>query len=123
MTSIVWVEVPVKDIERAVRFYRAVFQLEATEIRDDGARRTATLFGDGDAGGPGFSLNQTTNFEPSDKGMYIYINCGQDLTEALSRVAGAGGTVVTEKTYMEGAGYYATVKDTEGNAFGLYSTN
>ncbi|MBK8026204.1 MAG: VOC family protein [Chloroflexi bacterium] len=121
MTSVVWVEVPVKDIERAARFYKSVFQLEAGNVQDDGARRTLTLFGDGGSGGPGFSLNQTANFEPGDRGIYVYIDCGADLSEHLGRIEPAGGIVVTGKTYMAGAGYYASVKDTEGNLFALYS--
>ena len=43
MIQSVWVEIPAEDIERALRFYTALFELDAVEIVDDGPRRTATM--------------------------------------------------------------------------------
>ncbi len=120
MVAIVWIEVPVKDFDRALKFYQAVFELAPTEIVDDGVRRTTTLFGSGDTGAPGVSLNQTANFEPGDKGPLVYLHLGDDLTPILDRVVANGGAVVEGKTSMGGAGFYATFRDTEGNLFALY---
>lgn len=121
MISAVWIEIPVKDLDRALKFYQAVFELKATEVTDDGVRKTSTLF-DGDGGRTaGISLNQTKDFEPSDKGVYSYFDAGEDLTNHLGRVEKAGGKVVLPKTSMGPAGWYASCMDTEGNIFGLYS--
>ena len=117
----VWIEIPVKDIERALRFYQAVFQLEAIEISTDQVRRTAVLVDNTGAGGAGISLDQTSNFEPSDKGTLVYLDAGADLTDHRNRVEPAGGTIVERKTSMGAAGQYATVRDTEGNLLALYS--
>jgi len=117
----VWIEIPVKDIHRALRFYQAVFQLAPTEISTDDARRTTTLVDNTQAGGAGISLNQTSNFEPSDKGTLIYLDAGTDLTDHLNRVEPAGGRIVEPKTAMGAAGNYATIRDTEGNMLALYS--
>lgn len=117
--SLGWIEVPVQDIERASKFYSQVFGLEGKSIADDGTRRTVTLT-DEDAA-LGLSLNQTANFEPSDKGVYLYYSAGDDMDAARSRVVEAGGTLVTEKIAMGDAGYYCSVKDTEGNLFGLWA--
>jgi len=121
MTLLVWVEVPVKNIERAARFYEAVLDLPESEISDDGVRRTAILYGGSQDGKAGISLNQTKDFEPSDKGVYVYLNAGADLSEHLLRVEPAGGKIVTGKTSMGAAGFYASFLDTEGNLLGLYS--
>ncbi len=120
MLKPVWIEVPVKDINRAAKFYQSVFQLEAGEVANDGVRETITLVNTSEGGAPGISLNKTANFEPSDKGMFLYLDVGDDMPNALTRVTAAGGTVVTPKTSMGAAGSYAAVKDTEGNLFGLY---
>lgn len=117
----VWVEIPVKDIERALEFYRAVFQLEPIEISTDDVRRTAVLVDNTQAGGAGISLDQTSNFEPSDKGTLVYLDAGANLTDHLSRVEPAGGKIAERKTSMGQAGYYATIRDTEGNVLALYS--
>jgi predicted enzyme related to lactoylglutathione lyase len=117
----VWIEIPVKDIDRALRFYQAVFQLAPTEISTDDVRRTTTLVDNTQAGGAGISLNQTSNFEPSDKGTLVYLDAGADLTNHLNRVESAGGKIIAPKTSMGAAGNYATIRDTEGNVLALYS--
>ena len=116
----VWIEIPVKNIERALTFYQTVFKLQPTEVMMDDTRRTTTLV-DTSAGGPGISLNQTPNFEPSDKGPLVYLDTGEDLTDHLNRVEPAGGKIVEPKTSMGEAGNYATVLDTEGNLLAFYS--
>lgn len=122
MMQTVWIEVPVKDLDRALRFYQTVFQLTPGEATDDGVRRTITL--SGDAASPGFSLNQTAGFEPGAQGVLTYLAAGDDLTGHLNRVEAAGGRVMTPKTSMgEMGSYYAIVHDTEGNAFALWSMN
>jgi hypothetical protein len=120
MINAVWIEIPVKDIHRALKFYSALFDLPLVEIQDDGTRKTATLTGT-QANGPGISLNQTANFEPSNKGIFVYLDTGEDFTPMAGRVEPAGGKIVDAKTYMEGAGYYSSFLDTEGNLLALYS--
>ncbi|HEY0607402.1 MAG TPA: VOC family protein [Herpetosiphonaceae bacterium] len=117
--QVVWVEIPVQDLDRASKFYQTVFNLQPTEIGDDGVRRTTTLTSQNQQ--PGLSLNQTKNFEPSDKGPLVYLDTGEDLPGHLSRVESAGGKVVEPKTSMGEAGNYATILDTEGNLLALYS--
>jgi predicted enzyme related to lactoylglutathione lyase len=116
----VWIEIPVVDLERAMNFYQKLFNLEPTAISTEDVRRTTTLYYTPE-GGPGISLNQTNNFEPSDKGTLVYLDTGEDLTEHLSRVEPAGGAIVERKSSMGEAGYYATFRDTEGNLLALYS--
>ena len=117
----VWIEIPVKDLERAMRFYQAVFGLKPTEIGDDGVRRTTVLANMTQEGRPGISLNQTQNFEPSNRGPLVYIDTGEDLTQQFSRIEPAGGKQVEPKTSMGDAGYYATFLDSEGNLLAMYS--
>ena len=95
----IWIEIPVKNLERAMKFYQAVFNREPTEVSADDVRRTTTLYYTPEAG-PGISLNQTNNFEPSDKGTLVYLDAGEDLSEHLSRVEPAGGAIVERKTSM-----------------------
>lgn len=123
MLQTVWVEIPVRDIERAAKFYQTLFDLQPTEFAQDGVRRTATLANTSDAGHPGFSLTQTANFEPGNQGPLVYLYAGDDLSAHLNRVESAGGKIVEGKTSMGGMGNYATFMDTEGNLLALYSTN
>lgn len=117
----VWIEIPVRDIERAMKFYRAVFDLQPTEISTDEVRRTTTVVNMTPEGRPGISLNQTRNFEPGDRGPLVYLDTGEDLTDHLNRVEPAGGKIVEPKTSMGAAGNYALILDSEGNRLALYS--
>lgn len=39
----IWVEIPAKDLERAMAFYHTVFELEMGQIDDEGVRRHTAL--------------------------------------------------------------------------------
>jgi uncharacterized protein len=121
MLKAAWIEIPVKDIRRAAKFYWAVFELPKTEIHNWEVRQTTTLYFDPEINQPGISLNQTANFEPSDKGVLVYFDCGEDLTGHLNRVEPSGGKIVAGKTLMGEEGFYATIYDTEGNLIALWS--
>jgi predicted enzyme related to lactoylglutathione lyase len=121
LTKPVWVEIPVKDIERAVTFYGALFDKEL-EIVDEWVRRYANLASTD--GGAGASINQTQNFDPSDKGTLSYFWVDGSLEAVLAKVKSAGGEVIIAKALISenaDSGYYATFKDTEGNIIGLFS--
>lgn len=111
-----WIEVPAKDIERATRFYSSVFDVSARAMNDE-VRQTRTLT-DEDAG-VGFSLNQTANFSPSDQGVLVYLNAGDQLDALLQRIPAAGGVITLPKTEMFEGWYYAIFRDTEGNQLAL----
>jgi predicted enzyme related to lactoylglutathione lyase len=119
--QVVWVEIPVQDLDRALAFYQQVFDVGEVQIREEEVRRSATLVQTADGSRPGVSLTQTRNFEPSNKGPLVFLNTGDDLTPYLSRIESAGGTVVEAKTSMGEYGSYATFQDTEGNLLALYS--
>ncbi|MEO8607752.1 MAG: VOC family protein [Chloroflexota bacterium] len=121
MVKTAWIEIPVKDIQRAAKFYWALFELPHTEIHNWEVRQTTTLSFDPAIDQPGISLNQTANFEPSNKGILVYLDCGDDLTSHLNRVEPAGGKIVTGKTSMGQDGFYAAIHDTEGNLIALWS--
>ena len=44
----------------------------------------------------------------------------ENIDTALDKVKAAGGTIVMEKKEMMGMGFYAYVKDTEGNTIGVW---
>lgn len=122
MLQIVWFEIPVQDIKRAVAFYTAAFGLPDVQIADDGTRKTAILRNTSEGGIPGVSLTQTPGFEPSDqRGPWAYIGVSDDFEGTVARIKAAGGMFVADKTSMGQAGSYASFLDTEGNLLALYT--
>lgn len=119
-----WVEIPVSDIERAAKFYGALYEQPPLAVYDDRPRKTAMLPGastDPNAGQVGASLTQVDGFEPSANGTLAYLQV-DDLDAFIGRIAAAGGQVVMPRTSMgENMGYFATFRDSEGNTLALYA--
>ncbi|MDX2163602.1 MAG: VOC family protein [bacterium] len=112
-----WVEIPVADMERAVRFYGALFDAKF-DIIEGGVRRVAILTAE--AGAVGVSLNHTANFEPGSKGLYVSFAAGNEIDALLARAEAAGGRVTVRRgELLLPNNYFASVQDTEGNVFGL----
>jgi uncharacterized protein len=75
--------------------------------------------GSGKASG---GLVQSQMHKPSSDGVKIYLNGNPDLSNALSKVENAGGTITMPKTKIsDDVGYMAFFIDTEGNSIGLHS--
>ncbi|MCB0213270.1 MAG: VOC family protein [Anaerolineae bacterium] len=116
-----WIEIPVANLERAVKFYGEVFQNTLQTFQVDEQRTVALLppgAGIDDAIEPSGTLLQTANFEPSTQGTIAYFDPVDNLDAALARVEAAGG-IITFPKFRIGNGYLATFMDSEGNTVGL----
>jgi predicted enzyme related to lactoylglutathione lyase len=118
--TINWFEIPVLDFERAKNFYGDILEvkIEKTEMGGD-LMGFLPVQNRGDVSG---AIVFGNNYVPSDKGVLIYLNGGEDLNGILSRVEKAGGKIVVPKTLItEDIGYFAIFFDTEGNKIALHS--
>lgn len=116
-----YVEIPVTDIERAAKFYGAIFDM-TLEVHEDGPRKY-TLLGtveDNQSGQIGASLTQVAGFEPSPHGALTYFDAGEDIDGMLKKVTDAGGKVVIPKTLMMPGSVFATFSDSEGNTLAFF---
>jgi uncharacterized protein len=117
--AINWFEIPVTDFTRAKKFYETLYGAEIMEMP----------FPNGKYGmlpadmqnGVGGGIVQGEGFEPSAKGTIVYLNAGDDLSTALSKVESAGGKILMPKTSIGGNGFMAHFLDTEGNRVALHS--
>jgi uncharacterized protein len=120
--KIAFLELPALDINRATAFYSQLMHVPSPNLWEDGVRKVSMILDDGAGAGVGMSLNQTANFEPSNKGPLAYLHVEEDLDALMARVQTLGGKVLAPKTDM-GMGngsYYAIFEDTEGNALAVY---
>lgn len=114
-----WFEIPVKDFDRAAKFYGEILDGKV-EKEDFAGALMGFLPMDGD--GVGGAISKADGFEPSDKGTLVYFNCGEDLASTLDRVESAGGKIIVPKTLITPEiGYFAIFMDTEGNKLALHS--
>jgi predicted enzyme related to lactoylglutathione lyase len=117
--AINWFEIPAINIERAVKFYSKVLDVEMP--MSTSAPATKMAFFPADPDGVQGALVQAEGYVPSDKGSLLYLNAGDDLAPALARVKPAGGSVIREKFSIGEHGFIAYFKDTEGNKIAFHS--
>lgn len=114
-----WFEIPVTDLARAKEFYGRVLQAELREATMNGTTMAILPYQNGGVGG---ALITGEPYVPSTQGTIVYLNAGDDLDGALTRVEAAGGKVVMGATRLsDEIGSIAFFLDTEGNRMALHS--
>ncbi len=110
-----WFEIPTENLERAVKFYHNVLDLNL-EIEDCGEEKMA-CFPNGEG-----ALSFAPGFKPSKNGVLVSINTGKKLDSTIQSIKKNGGTIVQSKTKIlaEERGYFALFVDCEGNKLGLH---
>lgn len=118
-----WCEIPVRDFDRATRFYENVFNVKLIPRTIERANRYGVFPLDPQSPGAGLALVEGDGNAPSESGTVIYIDRDEDLSIPLSRIEVSGGAVVLPKTEnIGGNGYIALFRDSEGNKVGLHSS-
>jgi predicted enzyme related to lactoylglutathione lyase len=118
--AINWFEIPVKNFDRAQKFYETVLGAK-TQVMEAMGMKSAFFPADLQSGGIGGCLIQGNGYEPSQNGALVYLNGGDDLGIPLSKVEAAGGKILLPKTAIGPNGFMAHFTDTEGNKVGLHS--
>src|ERR1044071_9545671 len=105
--SLNWFEISVSDINRAKKFYETIFGITMETQNMMGMEMAFFPYepGNGNASG---GLVQGPMHKPSTDGVKLYLNGNPDLSEALSKVEGAGGKITMPKTKIsDDIGYMA----------------
>jgi predicted enzyme related to lactoylglutathione lyase len=115
-----WFEIPVRDLERAQRFYETLLAMPLR--REAMGASTLAIFGSAEASVGGCLIAGPDVPAPSTTGTLVYLNAEPSLDAVLERVAAAGGAIATPKVQLpEGMGCFAHVTDSEGNRVGLHA--
>lgn len=114
---VVWFDIPVKNLNRAMEFYRQVLSVELHRMEQP-VPWAMFPFAPGVASG---GLVESKEISPSKQGTTVYLNGGKDLAGPLGRVEAAGGKVLQKKMPIGEHGFIAYIEDTEGNRVGLHS--
>jgi predicted enzyme related to lactoylglutathione lyase len=118
-----WFEIPVADMDRAVRFYETVlgYTLDRQSMGD--LEMAWFPWKPETTGAPGSLVRHPEFYRPSGDGTLVYLTAfSGDLANELARVATAGGTVLMEKKMIsQEYGFMGLFLDTEGNRVALHS--
>jgi predicted enzyme related to lactoylglutathione lyase len=105
--KIVWFEVPAADTQRARDFYGRLFEWQFEPFGDHDYHATY------EAGGAISAIDDVD-------GVLVYFGT-DDIAATVRRVRELGGDAADVET-VAGVGSYSRCTDSEGNAFGLYSS-
>ena len=120
--AISWFEIPTKDLNRAQKFYEAIFSIKMTSL--DLEQIQMRMFPIEDPMGVGGALVHNADFYKSSatEGPLVYLNANPDVQNVLDRIEKAGGKILLPKTQISPEyGYMAMFIDTEGNRVALHS--
>lgn len=129
-----WFEIPATDLEKAVKFYSEVLRVDFERVTLMGVTHAIFPRKGAYAGGAIVHAKDPIN-NGSTPMLYFKVN---DMTSALKAVTTFGGEVINPKTIMRresadgrtmipetlidnNQGYFAVIRDTEGNKLALYS--
>jgi len=118
-----WFEIPVTNMERAIRFYETLFGIKLKREKV-GNVDMAWFPGNMESiGASGSLVYHPESYKPSKDGTLIYFSSQYgDIARELSKVKEAGGTVIQPKTLItDDIGYMAICTDSEGNRIALHS--
>ena len=114
-SAVIWVEIPVTDLDKSKAFYGAVLQNELS-IEETGPAPTAVFsYAESGVGGHLYVGKPSA----VGTGNTVHLSVASPLEEALERVKSAGGKVVSDIITIP-PGRFAYCLDLDGNSLGLF---
>ena len=116
--QIVWCDIPVTNLDRAIKFYSALLGKPVTKQMV--SKNEFGLLPDADSGVSG-CLIVSKEAKPTTDGPLIYFNCEGRLALAIAVVDLNGGRVLQPRHPIGPHGFRALALDSEGNRIALHS--
>jgi predicted enzyme related to lactoylglutathione lyase len=121
MNPVNWFEIPVTDLERAIKFYESALDVKLSR-NDMGPLKMAWFPRTDDAMGATGSLVKADNYIPSHAGTLVYITVA-DINATLAKINAKGGKTLLPRMAIGEYGFIAHFEDSEGNRVALHSVN
>ncbi|MBW3529143.1 VOC family protein [Shewanella sp. NKUCC05_KAH] len=121
IAPLVWGEIPVSDMNRAVAFYQQHFGVEFK--RDDMEDMEYASIVTEDASAASIGLVKCSMSQPSMQGSTVYLHFSAQLQPLVDKLIAAEVTIILPVTPIKDGecGYIALFADSEGNKVGLWS--
>jgi len=116
---VVYFEIPVTNIDRAIKFYKKVFNFSFEKEVIDNNEMAIFPFSEEKRGISG-ALAKGEIYQPTKKGVLIYF-ATENIDKLLQSATLNGGKILYPKT-DNGIGLVAELEDTEGNRIALFQS-
>lgn len=118
MNTFCWIDIPVIELDRAIRFYSAVLNKPVEKITEHGFEFGLLPHTEDNVSG---CLCVMDSRKPSQNGPLVYLNVEGRLDHAIEAAQKQGGKILGAKQQIGPYGHRAIILDLEGNALALYS--
>ncbi|WP_106791775.1 VOC family protein [Aquimarina sp. Aq78] len=115
---VVYFEIPVIDIDRAIKFYKSVFNFTFGREIIDKNEMALFPFAEENTGISG-ALAMGEIYNPTHDGVVIYFNT-ENIDKTLKIAIESGGQMLYPKTSNGDLGFVAEFEDSEGNRIALH---
>jgi uncharacterized protein len=116
---VVYFEIPVNQLDRAIQFYQSVFGFDFVKENIDGNEMALFPIVEGNSGISG-ALAKGKIYKPTKKGTLIYFH-SENIAATLAKVQKSGGKILYPRTAVGDTGFVAEFEDSEGNRIALHS--
>jgi predicted enzyme related to lactoylglutathione lyase len=122
--TLCWTDIPVTNLDRAIKFYSAILGKEVGKMSETGFEYGLLPHEEQNASGclcvGGDSVGNKN--EPSKTGPLIYLSVEGRLNEAVKAARISGGKVLQERQQIGPHGVRAIIVDSEGNRIAFHSS-
>ena len=120
MPTVQHFEIPADDIERAIKFYKGVFDWTMQKLSNpEDSSKDYWFFDTKDENGNKGIGGGLMKRQASEHSVTNYITV-PSVDDYASRIEEAGGKIIMPKTEIPDMGFIIVFLDTENNMFGLY---
>ena len=122
--TLCWTDIPVTNLDRAIKFYSAVLGKEVSKMSESGFEYGLLPHEEQNASGC-LCVNSDSvgnKNQPSQNEPLIYLSVEGRLNDAVKATRANGGTVLEEKQQIGPHGVRAIIVDSEGNRIALHSS-
>src|ERR1700693_1357709 len=119
-----WTDIPVSNLDRAIKFYSAVLASEVRKPHDGKAKYGLLPHDEGNASGCLCIRSDSGGVDnrPSANGPLIYLLVEGRLDEAVEAARQNGGKVLRARQKIGEHGFRAVIIDSEGNRIALHTS-
>lgn len=122
--TLCWTDIPVTNLDRAIKFYSAVLGKEVKKLSDAGAEYGLLPHEESNASGCLCIRSDSGGVDnrPSANGPLIYLLVEGRLNEAVEAARANGGKILRARQQIGEHGFRAVIIDSEGNRIALHTS-
>lgn len=115
-----WFEIPAAELDRAMSFYGAVFDIEMQGLDIGDLKFGFFPMQEGAPGSTGALVQHPSMYRPSPDGALVYFSV-LDIEAVLARAEQNGGRILQHRKPVGEFGFVGFFEDSEGNRVGLHA--